>query len=469
MNVGRSTLSTESLRIPGVRAERYFLGVPWSEISRPDRLAFAVPLCASIAGFVVGAALVASDDADFLAVPALGAMALGLGIAALQVRRVTGAIDRQTWAYVLAALACAVAMLVVPKWIYGWDINAIISRTAISGPLTLVLSAAVFGRSLRSLLADAPAAADYALGVWLLLPIVAAGAAYAVLIGKIVLSGVGGLQPALLVNSWSVSPPTQGFLNSIMGTLLLMTMSLAMAFLPAVGAGVFVSQYPGRIATVVDLAVQMLRAVPLFILGGAAWQIVNSMNGMDPSSPLSVIVRGVYTDPVSGSPMADKGSFFLAAVFVALVVLPVVAKMTEEGLRSVPRELKEASVALGARDGYSLRRILLPWAAPNILTGVLIAAAEANGCLALIMFIAGPGQFGVGPFSGATTLEWSVFGTFYGPREYSDPPATAPASMRAYGFTAALLLLVLTLGLTLGSMYLRRRFGKRYRGSITAS
>ena len=359
-------MSTESLRIPGVRAERYFLGVPWSEISRPDRLAFAVPLCASIAGFVVGAALVASDDADFLAVPALGAMALGLGIAALQVRGVTGAIDRQTWAYVLAALACAVAMLVVPKWIYGWDINAIISRTAISGPLTLVLSAAVFGRSLRSLLADAPAAADYALGVWLLLPIVAAGAAYSRPHRKD-RSERRGWPAAGLARQFLERQPADAGLPELDHGYAAAHDHVSGHGFPASGGGRSVRfPVPGphrdRCGSRRPDAASRSAIHPG--RGSLADRQQHERDG--PQLPLSVIVRGVYTDPVSGSPMADKGSFFLAAVFVALVVLPVVAKMTEEGLRSVPRELKEASVALGARDGYSLRRILLPWAAPNI-------------------------------------------------------------------------------------------------------
>ena len=408
MTTGDTTLTNEDLLATGIRNERYFLGVPMSEIVRPDRLVFALPLGASVLGLVVGAALLALDQADLLALPLLALLALALGAAALQVRRTTGTSDRRTVLYAAVAAVCAVLFMVTPTWLYGWGFHAIISRTIVFGPLILVLSAAVFGLSLRALLADAPAAGDYALAVWLMIPIVAAAVAYGLLIANIVISGIGGLRWSLLVSAWHAIPPSQGFLNSILGTLLLMTLALLFAFPPAVGAGIFIAQYPGRMATVIDLAVQMVRAVPLFVLGGAALQLVQGMNGLSASSPLSVIVRGVYT--VSGQAVSDQGSFVLAAAFVALVILPVIAKMTEEGLRSVPRDMKEASVALGARDGYALRRIFLPWAAPNILTGVLIAAAEANGCLALIMFITGTGANGVGPFTGATSLEWAVFG-----------------------------------------------------------
>ena len=144
-----------------------------------------------------------------------------------------------------------------------------------------------------------------------------------------------------------------------------------------------------------------------------------------------------------------------------MLVMPVIARLTEEGLRSVPREIREGSVALGATDGYGLRRILLRWAAPNILTALILAGAEAAGGLAIIMFVAGVGQNGIGPFNGVTTLDYAVFATKYGPRVYFD-------SMKQYQFTAALLLLILTVGLTLVAMALQRRFVARYRGSITA-
>ena len=102
-----------------------------------------------------------------------------------------------------------------------------------------------------------------------------------------------------------------------------------------------------------------------------------------------------------------------------------------------------------------------PWAAPNILTALILAGAEAAGGLAIVMFLAVPGQNGVGPLSGVTTLDYAVFASRYGPRPYVD-------SMREYQSTAALLLLILTIGLTFVALTLQRRFAKRYRGSLTA-
>src|SRR5262249_33475565 len=147
-------------------------------------------------------------------------------------------------------------------------------------------------------------------------------------------------------------------------------------------------------------------------------------------------------------------------VFLAVLVMPVIARLTEEGLRSVPRELREGSIALGATDGYGLRRILLPWAAPNILTALILAGAEAAGGLAVIWFIAGTGEQGVGLFANGTDLDFAVFAAKFGPRDYWN-------SMGPYQDTGALLLLVLAVALTLVALAFRRRFARRYRGSLT--
>jgi phosphate transport system permease protein len=203
----------------------------------------------------------------------------------------------------------------------------------------------------------------------------------------------------------------------------------------------------------------MLRAISMFIIGAAALGVVRLGSGLDSSSFMSLVIRGGFNDQTDIQ--AERGSFVLAAVFLAMLVMPIIARLTEEGLRSVPREMREGTVALGATEGYGLRRILLPWAAPNILTALILAGAEAAGGLAILMFLAVPGQNGVGPFSGVTSLDYSVFATHYGPRVYFD-------SMREYQYTAALLLLVLTVGLTLVAMTLQQRFTKRYRGFITA-
>ena len=94
------------------------------------------------------------------------------------------------------------------------------------------------------------------------------------------------------------------------------------------------------------------------------------------------------------------------------------------------------------------------------MTGLVLAAAEANGSLAFVMFLAGLGQNGVNPTGGVTTLDYAIFMTKFGDMTYAD-------SLMKYRMTGVLLLLAITLGLTVTAMLLQRRFAKRYRGSMT--
>jgi ABC-type phosphate transport system permease subunit len=432
---------------------------------RPERLVFALPLVVAATGMVVAFLTVFVNDTDALIALLLALLAIAL-VAAAQVRRArTGVLDRPLVALAVVSLVAAVVAVLLPVWMFGGDVNGIVNRTVVSGPLLLLLGTGSAAFSIRQLLGASPSGQDVALVPIFAVAIVLGVMGYVLVLGRIVVSGLGSFRFDLLTTAWHQNPSTNGFtydigfLNNILGTFLLIGLTLLFAMLPGVGAGVFMSEYPGRTARIVNFCTTMLRAISMFIIGAAALGVVRLGSGLDSSSFMSLVIRGGFNDQTDIQ--AERGSFVLAAVFLAMLVMPIIARLTEEGLRSVPREMREGTVALGATEGYGLRRILLPWAAPNILTALILAGAEAAGGLAILMFLAVPGQNGVGPFSGVTSLDYSVFATHYGPRVYFD-------SMREYQYTAALLLLVLTVGLTLVAMTLQQRFTKRYRGFITA-
>ena len=446
--------------------QRLLFGVSLEAVRRPERLVFALPLAGAAVGAAVGGAALFSNAADAFAVPVLGLLGMSLLVAAAYLRTRNDTLDRAALILAGLCLAAIALLLVLPEWMYGGNVNGIVHRSVVSGPLLLVLSTATAAHAIRMLLGASPSGQDLALYPVFALPIVLALIAYGIVLGRVIVSGVGGLSLDLLTTAWRQDQGVTGFtyqlgfFNNIMGTFLLIAMTLLLAIFPGVGAGVFMSEYPGRVARVINFCTTMLRAISMFIIGAAALGLVHAAGSLDPGSFLSQLIRGSYADATGIRP--EKGSFLTASLFLALLVMPVIARLTEEGLRSVPREIREGTVALGATDGYGLRRILLPWAAPNILTALLIAGAEAAGSLAILMFLAGPGQNGVGPLNGVTSLDYAVFATRYGPRTYFD-------TMRQYQSTAALLLLLLTLGLTALAMVLQRRFAKRYRGSMIAN
>jgi phosphate transport system permease protein len=143
---------------------------------------------------------------------------------------------------------------------------------------------------------------------------------------------------------------------------------------------------------------------------------------------------------------------------LSLVIIPVIARATEEGCRSTPNELREGSLALGATEGRTLRKIVLPWALPNIVTSWLLGCAETAGSVAILIFIAFTGEFGVGPFRQVTSLAYYIFNSYY----YTD--LARAGLMRPYAYMAASLLLCITLGLGIAAILAKRWLVVRYRG-----
>jgi phosphate transport system permease protein len=460
--VGADGLAAEAV----AARPRLLLGVPAEALRQPERLVFGAPLAVSAAGLIVGIVALFQNAADVLVVPTLAVLALSLVATLAFRRRKDGSWDRTAAVLAGLSMAAIVLLLLMPEWTLGWNINGIIHRSVVSAPLLLLLSTFAASYALRGLLGATPSGQDMSLYPWLALPIILALAIYGIILGKVVISGVSGLSVDLLTTAWTQGDTatlehTVGFLNNILGTLLLVFLTCSFALFPGVGAGVFMSENPGRIARIIDFCTTMLRAVAVFIIGAAAFGLVHIFPPeLAAGTPISDLVRGSYADATGVRP--ERGSFLLAAFFLAMLVIPVIAKLTEQGLRSVPRDIREGTVAVGATDGYGLRRIMLPWALPSIITGLVLAAAEAAGSLAVVMFVAVPGEHGIGLTTGVTSLDYAVFATKYGPRAYVE-------SMRDYQYTAALLLLFLTLGLTLVAMLLRRRFATRYRGSLTAA
>ncbi len=467
-------MSAESNSLIPASAEDAGLAASRRPMARADgavrayRLPFALPLGAAVLGAAVGGWALFANAADGLVVPAFALLVVGLLGAFLLGGRDGGTRDLTSLFLAGVTLGAMALVVALPTWLFGADVNGIVHRTALSSPLLLTLAVLVAAHGLRGLGGATPSGQDRALYPVLALPVILALVAYALLLGRVVIGGLEGLRFDLLTTAWSerlverngipVFEYTVGLRNHILGTALLVILTLSFAILPGVGTGVFLAEYRGGLARLVNFCTTMLRAVSVFVIGAAALSTVGLASGQLAGTPLSDLVRGVIRDG-SGLAQAGTGSFIVASAFLALLVIPIIAKLTEEGLLSAPRDLREASVALGATDGYGLRRVLLPWASPNILTGVLLGAAEASGSLAVIMFMAGTGSEGVGPTSSVTSLDYALFATRYGSKPFVE-------TMRDYQFTAALLLLLLTVGLTAASMLLRRRMAAR-RGGLS--
>lgn len=160
-----------------------------------------------------------------------------------------------------------------------------------------------------------------------------------------------------------------GFGNAVIGTLIMVGLALAMAAPPAVLAAVYICEYhpKGRLAEAVRFTAKLLTGVPSIICGVFAFAAV-------------VLVTG-------------KFSAFAGAVALAVLMLPTILLTSEQALLGVQRAYREASYGLGATRFQTIFRVVLPDAAPAIMTGIMLAVARAAGETAPLIFTALFSQF----------------------------------------------------------------------------
>ncbi|HEY0510470.1 MAG TPA: phosphate ABC transporter permease PstA [Thermoanaerobaculia bacterium] len=172
-----------------------------------------------------------------------------------------------------------------------------------------------------------------------------------------------------------------GIFPAIFGTVMMVfMMSFAVAPL-GVLAALYLREYArqGPLVRLVRIAVNNLAGVPSIVFGmfGLAF-FVYLIGG--------TIDRLFYPESLP-TPTFGTGGILWAALTLALLTVPVVIVAAEEGLAAVPRIVREGSLALGATKFETIRRVVVPAAAPGILTGMILAMARAAGEVAPLMIV----------------------------------------------------------------------------------
>jgi phosphate transport system permease protein len=213
---------------------------------------------------------------------------------------------------------------------------------------------------------------------------------------------------------------------------------------------------PAITGTVLITGVAALLAIPLGVLGAIY------LNEYGKQSPLARTIR-TMADVMTGVPSIVMGLFIYisfvlvtgeqnglaGALALACLMLPVVIRTSEEMLRLVPDELRQASLALGARKWRTIVSVVLPAAVSGITSGALLAIARAAGETAPIVVVVGiTNRANWSLFSGNTTLSAQIFANATQPYD--------PAVNRAWG--AALTLVAIVLITTLIGRFAASRF-----------
>jgi phosphate transport system permease protein len=159
-----------------------------------------------------------------------------------------------------------------------------------------------------------------------------------------------------------------GMLNAFVGTLILTGLGSLAAIPIGVISGIYMSEYKGsRLALAVRFAADTLNGVPSIVIGIFAYGIA-----VLPFRQFSALAGGVA---------------------LGIMMIPIVARTTEELLLLVPGALREGALALGATRARAVFSVIVPAALPGIVTGILLALARIGGETAPLLFTSLNNQF----------------------------------------------------------------------------
>ena len=252
--------------------------------------------------------------------------------------------------------------------------------------------------------------------------LLAVGALFLIL-AYIALRGIGSLNFQFLIDSPRPVGEGGGIGNAILGSLVLLGISSAFGLPIGVAVGVYLSEVgKGQLASIVRFIVDTLTGIPSIVTG--------------------VFVYGIVVLPMK------HFSAFAGGVALALIMVPIVARATEEMLKLVPHSLREGALALGAPQWRVTLGVVLPAAASGIATGAMLAIARVSGETAPLLFTA--------------------FGSRFFPTSLNEPIASLTVQIYNYAISpydewhaqawaATLVLMTLILGINIIVRMLTRR------------
>jgi phosphate transport system permease protein len=209
-------------------------------------------------------------------------------------------------------------------------------------------------------------------------------------------------------------------------------------------------------ATLISVPIGMLAAVYLVEYGGGGHLSRGLTFFVDVMTGIPSIVAGLFAAALFAllfGPGTRTG--FVAAVALSVLMIPVVVRATEEMLKIVPNELREASYALGVRKWRTITKVVIPTAISGIASGVTLAIARVIGETAPILVTAGfASSINSNVFSGwMTALPTFIYYQITHP---TSPTNMEPSAQRAWA--AALLLILMVMLLNLAARLIARMF-----------
>lgn len=242
-----------------------------------------------------------------------------------------------------------------------------------------------------------------------------------IILGYIIVKGA----PALNLDFFTKNPPPLGEAGggvapAIRGSLLIVGLASLVGIPVGLGAGIYLAEFGrGRFANTVRFVADLMTGLPSIAVGAVAWALL--------------VKRGFGTyNAIAGS------------VALAIIMIPIITRTTEEILKLVPNNLREASLALGTPQWKTIVSVVLPVARSGILTGVILSVARVSGETAPLLLTVLGNSFASNNLRGPmAALPLEIY-------QYATKSPFADSYTKAWG---ASLILIIIIGLL--SMFVR--------------
>lgn len=256
--------------------------------------------------------------------------------------------------------------------------------------------------------------------------------ALGILFYRIISQGIGFISIDFFTSFGSRIPENAGIVAALIGSLWMMAVIAPVSLVLGVGSAIYLEEYAkkNKVSDFIRMNIANLAGVPSVVFGLLG---------------LTIFVRALAL-----------GNSILAAGFtMSLLILPVIIVASQEAIRAVPKELREASYGMGATKWQTISRVVLPSAIPGILTGGILALSRAIGETAPLVVIGIPVIIQFLPdnlLSQFTAMPMQIF-------DWAKRPQEAFQSVAAAGIIVLMMFLLIMNSI---AVIIRNKFQKRY-------
>ena len=247
------------------------------------------------------------------------------------------------------------------------------------------------------------------------------------IMGYVFVRGLPQLSWQFLSTVQSSLKGTFGILGNIVNTIYIIVITLLIAAPVGIGSAIYLNEYakPGRLVRVIEFTTEIL-------------------------SGMRSIIFGLFGMVFFGTTLGLGYSVLTGSFTLTLMVLPLITRNTQEALKTVPDSYRSGALGIGATKWYMIRTILLPSAAPGILTGIILSVGRIVGESAALLFTAGSGFL----------LPKNLFGKLFESSGTLTIQLYLSMQKAKYdqAFGIAVVLLIIVLGINILTRYLTGKF-----------